>query len=438
MFRAVSCFLVLLFISSSVPAQTVYTLQQCIDTAIANNIPVRQSDLQTQAAFIDWRQSRSNLLPDLNANMSHGLNSGRSIDPFTNTYSNQSITAANYGLSSGIVLFNGSMLQNRVKQNRSAYEASKMELQQAKDNLVLNVILAYLQVLNNEDQVDLALTQATYSQKELDRLSVLNSQGAIKPSDVSDLKGQLMNDQLNVLNGKNQLETSKLNLAQLMNIDYNPSMKLERMNVDEFLTAYTNSAVEVYKNSLETFSLIKSVELRKKSNEYALKAERGGLYPTLSLGASVNTNYSSIAKDASGKIGYSDQISNNRYTSVGLGLRIPIFNASLARNKVKLASINVKNSELVEAYTKTQLRQQIEQAYLNMTNAYERYKVLLQQMNAYTESFNAATVRYNSGVGSSLDYLTAKDRVDRANINLINAKYDFVLRKRVLDYYNGK
>jgi outer membrane protein len=122
---------------------------------------------------------------------------------------------------------------------------------------------------------------------------------------------------------------------------------------------------------------------------------------------------------------------------VGLGISIPIFNRLQQRNRVKLADIQLKNSELEEERTKTLLEQQIDQAYLNMTNAYDRYKVLLEQVAAYNESFKAAEVRYNSGVGTSIDYLTAKDRLDRANINLIIAKYDFVLRKKVLDYYSN-
>jgi outer membrane protein len=109
-----------------------------------------------------------------------------------------------------------------------------------------------------------------------------------------------------------------------------------------------------------------------------------------------------------------------------------------ARNQIKLANINLKDNELIETNTKQQLHQQIDQAYLNMNNAYERYKVLLTQVAAYEESYKAAEVRFKAGVGTSVDYLTAKDRLDRANINLVNAKYDFVLRKKILDYYNGK
>ena len=430
--------LVFFFFISDLQAQTIYPLQQFIDTALANNIPVKQAGLRAEEAQVNWKQARMNLLPDLNASISHGVNSGRSIDPFTNTYVTQSVNRANYGISSGVVVFNGMTLQNRIKETSLSYEAARMESRQSRDELTINVIQAYLSVLTSEDQLRQAEKQVESSRKALERLEVLNSQGAIRPSDLSDLKGQLMNDQLLLLNGKNQLETFKLQLAQLMNKPYDPLMKLDRISADEFLSTYPSSAAEVFELALNQFAGVKAVELRTKSAMYNLKANRGQLYPTLSFGGDINTNYSSIAQSGGQKIPYSSQLRNNRYTAIGLGLRIPIFNQSFVRNRIKIADINLRNSELVEENTRLRLHQLIDQAYLNMTNSYERYKLLMEQVNAYQESFRAAEIRFQSGVGTSIDYLTAKDRLDRASISLVNAQYDYVLRKRILDYYKGK
>jgi outer membrane protein len=436
--RVFSYFFIFLFFSLTAQSQTTYSLKQCIDSALKNNISVQRTQLQTQTAEVNWRQSRANLLPDLSADLSHGLNSGRSIDPSTNTFVNQNVSGANYGISSNLILFNGLTLQNRAKQNDVAYEASKMEQQQSKDELVLNVILSYLSVLNNEDQLQVANQQASVTQSALDRLQILNNQGAIKPSDVSDLKGQLMNDQLDILNAKNILETSKLTLAQLMNKNYDSAMRVEKIDAGEFLANYSATANDVYQNSLNHFALVKAVELRKRSAFYSVKAAKGQLYPQLSLGAGMNTRYSSLAENAGIKMPYTDQLKNFKNSFVGISLSIPIFNRMLARNQIKLAGIILSDNELVEANTKQQLHQQIDQAYLNMSNAFERYKVLLTQVDAYEDSYKAAEVRFKAGVGTSIDYLTAKDRLDRANLNLVNAKYDFVLRKKILDYYNGK
>ena len=336
-----------------------------------------------------------------------------------------------------MVLFNGFNLQNTVKQFATAYDASRMEWQQAKDNLTMNVMLAYLVVLNSEDQLAAAIKQREVSQTQLDRLEVLDKQGAISPSQVSDIKGQLMNDELNILNLRNTLETAKLALTQLMNVPYQKTMVLERINADEFLTTYGLTSSEVYQTALQQFSQVKSVELRRKSSEYALKAARGRLFPIVSMDGNVQTNYSSVAMDASGKIPYKDQLGNNMFYTLNLGLRIPLFSNLRARNNIKLADIAVRNSQLVEENTKLQLRQQIEQAHLNMTNAYDRYKALADQVMAYNTSFKAAEARLTAGVGTTVDYIIAKANLDRASIALISSKYDFVLRKKILDYFQN-
>jgi outer membrane protein len=138
------------------------------------------------------------------------------------------------------------------------------------------------------------------------------------------------------------------------------------------------------------------------------------------------------------KIPYFDQLNNNLYTSYGFNLSIPIFNRLSQRNNIKLAKISVQNRKLVAKTTRTQLGQSIDQAYVDMLSASDRYKVTIDQVNAFKESFGAAEARFNNGVGTSDDYLLAKTRLDQANINLINAKYDYVLRTKILDYYQGK
>ncbi|MCW3074568.1 MAG: TolC family protein [Flaviaesturariibacter sp.] len=432
MFRLFSfCFF---FFAGAVQAQT-YTLQQCIDTALANNIGVQQAGLLTQSAGVQLSQSKFNRLPDLSADVFHGLSQGRSIDPNSNSYVNQSLNYASYGVNSGITVFYGGTLRNTIKQNAASFEASGLETQQAKDNLVLNVIITYLQVLNGEDLVRSSAQQAELSQKAIDRLQVLDNQGAIKPSELSDLKGQLMNDQLAVATARNVLETAKLNLAQLMNKPYTKELTVQRIALEEIAAEYKNTPSGVYQNALQQFAQIKAVEFRKQSAEYGVKAAKGNFYPSVSIGGGLATNYSSLAQNASGKIPYNGQLKNNISTSVGVGLSIPIFSRMQVRNRVRQADILWNNSKLQEDLTKVTVRQQIEQAYLNMTNAYERYTLLQSQVAAYTQSFKAAEVRYASGVGTSYDYLIAKDRMDRANINLIGAQYDYVLRKKVLDYY---
>ena len=467
----VSCFIAgsIINVRAQNTVAATMTLQQCVETGITNNLDVQQNNLQMQSDEINWRQAKLNRLPDLNGSVGHGINQGRSIDPFTNSFINEQVTYSRYGVNSSVVLFNGLSLQNTVKQTKLSYDASRMDWQQAKDNLTINIILAYLQVLSSEDVLTQSKTQGELSKQQVERLELLSKEGAIVPSQLSDLKGQYANDQLSVINAKNALESAKLDLFQLMNVPFDTNIKLERLDVVAFAERYESTPGTIYQAALQQFAQVKAVDLRTQSAEKAVKVAKGQLFPTLSFGANANTNYSSAAGQdiflgttdilstdyvtvsgtqynvskrvsnfSSEKIMYGKQLNNNLFTSVGFNLQIPIFNSLFQQNRIKQAKLTLKNNELIAKTTKTQLQQSIEQAYINMTTASERHKTLLEQVNAFTESFRAAEIRFNAGVGNSIDYLTAKNNLDRANVNLINAKYDFVLRTKILDYYQGK
>ena len=167
-------FIVILFlvINKAGVAQNKLTLQQCIETGLANNLDVLQSQLQMESNKINMKQARLNLLPDLNGTASQNFSQGRSIDPYSNSPVTQGVSSSNFSLSSGVILFNGLSLQNTIRQNSLAYQASKMDWQQVKDNLTINIILAYLQVLSSEDQLAQANNQATLSAKQVERLEV--------------------------------------------------------------------------------------------------------------------------------------------------------------------------------------------------------------------------------------------------------------------------
>lgn len=463
--------LVVILIAFSLPAwtQTTMTLRECVETGIANNFDVQQRQLQAQSDEANWKQSKLNMLPDLNASAGHSFNQGRSIDPFTNSPVTQSFNSSNYSVGSGVILFNGLAIQNSIRQNSLTYQASKMDWQQEKDNLTINIILAYLEVLSSTDQLTQARSQAALSEEQVKRLEVLNKEGAIKPSDLSDLKGQYASDQLSIISTQNALESARIRLAGLMNVPYNKDLILEKIEPESFAARYEETPDKIYETALQELALVKAAEFRRQSAARAIKVARGQLFPTLSFNGNVFTNYSSVAMQSRyintidkisddyvmingtqvpvvykqdnfnvSKISYNDQLNNNLYTSFGFNLNIPIFNSLQQRNRIRQAKINYKRSELSVKTTKTQLSQAIDQAYINMNTAAERYRTILSQVEAFTESFRAAGIRFDSGVGNSIDYLTAKNNLDRANINLIIAKYDYVLRTKILDYYQGR
>lgn len=461
---------VFLFIVVNVSAQnSKMSLKQCIETALANNILVKQSGLQAEAANVNQKQAKANLLPDLNGNFGYGFNRGRNVDPLTNSYINQQLTSSSVGLSSGVILFNGMRLQNLIKQNNFSYEAAKLDLQQSKDNLTLNVILAYLQVLSNEDVLATAKAQRDVTQKQVERMEVLVKEGAAANYLLADLKGQLGNEEISIINSENALQQSILGLCQLMNIDYNPEMQLEKTDVDLPAEKYATNAADVYQSSLQNLALIKANNFKINSAEKGIKISQSGFYPTLSLGGNLGSSYSSLAQTltpttitqeqtgsyviingnqnpvlrqqqnySASKTGYAKQLNNNLGTFVGINMQIPLFNSFQTKNRVKLAKINLANTKLESENTKLQLKQNIEQAYLNMTGSFNRYKVLSEQVKNFEESFRAAEVRFNTGVINSAEYLISKNNLDRTKINLAQSKYEYLFRTKLLDYFQGK
>lgn len=448
---------------------TLLTLQQCIDIGVNNNLQIKQTEAQMEAGRIYWQQARESLLPAINGQVDHSWSEGRSLNPFTNGYLNQPITSANYNLSGRLVLSSGLTLQNSIRQTSLAYQAGQMDFEQAKNDITLNLIIAYLTVLSSEDQLTQAKTQALVTQKQEERTETLGKDGAVAPATLFDLKGQLANDQIGVINAVNSLAVAKLNLLQIMNVTYRKDIHFQRQATEVATSAYTQTADDVYNTSLNNFALIKAGTLRRQSAEKGLQVAKGALLPTVSLSGGISTNYSSAAQRstfidstvvptnqfiqtpggrqavyttqanfANQNIGYGEQFRNNYSTVFGVGVSIPILNYFQNHNKVKLAKIDLQTKRYQEQTNQMQLKTNVNQAYANMTAAFDRFGLLNKQVDAYTESYRISEIRFEAGALTSVDFIIAKGNLDKAKVNLINARYDYLVRTKILDYYQGK
>lgn len=445
------------------------SLKQCVETAINNNLQVRQAAYQSESDKVNYEQAKGNQLPFIGGSIYHGSNQGRSIDPFTNSYVTQQINFANYDINTSVTIWNGASIRNNIKQNELNYKASQMDWQQAKDNITINVILAYLQVLSGQEQLTIARNQVEVTKNQVSRLDVLNNNGAIAPSMLYDLRGQQATDELTVVNLRNSVETAKLTLAQLMNIPYDPNLHLEPIDAQTAQLLYDGTADNIYKTASDQLAIVKAAELRNQSAQKRVLTAKGQRMPVLSFNGALGTNYSSVAsrQDLLGtsdvstssyvnfngsklqvfepqnsyrtqKISYGDQWKNNFNSSLSVGLQFPILNGLLAKSRIKQAQITENRTAFELQTVKTQLRQAVDQAYVNMISAFERYQVLLRQVDDFTRSFKAAEVRFNAGVNTSVEYTIAKNNLDRATANLVAAKYDYILRSKVLDFYQAK
>ena len=452
------------------PAQNnTLTLQQCIEIAFKNNPDVKQAGFIAESARINYDQSKANMLPNLNAGITHTQYNGRSINPYTNTYINEQNTAGSYQLTSGIILWNGSSIQNYMKQYRLNYEAGKMDEQNAKDKLTINIILSYLSVLSAREQLNIARTQAAATQKKVDLLTIRNNDGAISPSDLSDMKGQLANDQLTIVSTRNSLDNALQTLTQLMNIPFSADMQLALISDGIVIQPYEESVDQVFENASQRLAMVKAADLKVESASKNVKAIRGQMMPTLSLFGGLYTNYSSAASIqqltgttdvattnyvtinnvrtsvfgqqsnfTSLPISYNNQIKNNVNSAIGIGLQIPLSNNMVFRNKLKLAKVAQLQVKEQAQTTKIQLRQAIVQDFVNLNADYTTYKLLVSQVEDFGQSFHAAEIRYANGAISTVDYVIAKNNFDRVQLNLVVAKYNYMLRAKLLDFYQNR
>ncbi len=410
------------------------TLQQCIQIAIKNNLSAKQDSITAEQQRINFLQQKENLLPSITGSANRAFTSGRGLNPVTNAYITQSVTSDNYGANASITLFNGLALQSAIKQASLSYQAGKMTFQAAKDIVTVNVITNYLSVLDAKDVLNQDTSSLDVAKQSLDRSEILESHGDNKfASDVYDLRGSYQNAKVNVVAGQNALDAAVLSLFQLMNIPFNRDIQLAPLNAEDLKGDNGISPDSVYNVALSTLAQMKAATLSRQSAEKQVSYYKGLLWPTLSLGTGISTNYSNLNTGS-----YFDQFRNNYGTYVQFGLNIPIFTNLYRRNNVSLAKLNLQNQQFIEQNTKNVLQQNIEQAYNNMSGAYKRYQALLDETKAYTESFRISKIRYESGVLNSVDFVTSKNNMDAANLALISARYDYLIYSKILDYYQGK
>ncbi|HXB07645.1 MAG TPA: TolC family protein [Puia sp.] len=416
-------------------------LRQAVDIAIRNNLQVNVQDLQSQTYKVAFDQSWEFMLPTLNLQGQQGINFGRSLNPTNYTYVSSQTGSGNYGLNSNIPIFEGLQLQNGIKQNRYIFDASRYDLQWQKDNITLSVLLAYLQVLSARDQLAATRAQEAADTAQLHRNESLSREGALLSlSDLTNIQGQVAQDEINIATAVNTLEANKVALFQLMNVTYKREVDYENSVNTASIADYQTSPDSLFSSALRVVPTIESSRLKVLGAEKAVQVARGAYWPTLSFGASVNTYYNgaSTVGANNAKIPWGTQFKDNRSEFIGLNLNWNILNAFKIRNNVRNQKINLQTAKNNANSTRLTLQQNVELAFQNMIAAYKSYKFYNDQAIAFAESFRITDIRFTSGVVTSDIYIQAKARSDAATINLAAAKYAYIFRTKVLDYYQGR
>jgi outer membrane protein len=444
-----------------------YSLDECIIIALENNLDLKSTNLRANLAKVNYQQSKANLLPSINGNFNFGVNDGRSIDPFTNDFINQELTFSNAGLSLDMTIFNGFRLLNTAKQNRLNKKASDLEIEAAKQDLILNVTLVYLRVLNARDILVLTKTRLETTKQQLVIQEDFYENESGNPADYADILGQVANDETSILLSESSFNNAKLSLMRLLNLEGNINIEIADLILG--FESYNLAADDVYKEALQNLATFEARELRIEAAKKGVNIAKSQFTPEISFFGGINTNYSSAAQlfNSTGtsiietgefvtvdgqdllvmtqqtsfsaqNISFRDQLDNNLNTVVGVAVNMPIFNGFRAKNIVSLEKIRVEESILELERTHLDIKNTIAQVHFDMEAVYKRYLSLLEQVEAYQESYRINDIRFENGVSNFLNYITSKNNLENSEVNLANAKYDYLLRVKVLEYYRGK
>ena len=434
----------LLLGAASATAQTpgkTWSLRECIDYAIENNIGIKQQELAVENSEIELNSAKNSRLPSLSANGNQSFNFGRSQSMSTGIYEANQSASTSAGLSSSTMIFSGMRIHHQVKYNELNLLAAMETLSKAKENLGLQVASYYLDVLFKKELLATAELQAALTEKQVAQTQVLVESGKIPESQLYDIRAQLAQNQVSVTAARNNLANSLLDLSQQLNLPSTNGFDIREPDTQELFIKNQTSALspdDIYEIAIGIKPHVREAEYQLESSEQNVKIAQSALYPSISLGMSYNSGYSHIFNYDGAIDPFFDQFKNNRRQSIGISLNIPIFSRFQTRNQIRSAKLNVENRVLELDNTKRVLYKEIQQAHQSAVAAEAKYVSTEIACQAAELAYKYAEERYAVGKSTVFEFSEAQNKLTTSRSEQIQAKYDYVFRAKILDFYRGE
>lgn len=423
--------IILIFCTLQISAQRVWTLQECVDTALMNNRNIKQQRLNYKSKVISYNQAKSDRLPNLNASIGQNFNFGRSLS-VDNTYQNSNSQNTSFSVSSGVNLYNGFRMKNAIEARQAELMAAGADVQKIEKDIILNVSAAFLQVLQNKELLRNADNQLQITRENMARRKELIEAGKLAQGEIFEIQAQEAKEELSRVQAENQLQLSLIDLAQVLELDHFQDIDVAvPVNLLENELALL-SADEVYSSALASRPEIRSAQYRLESSLKNIEIARAGYLPSLSLGAQWGTGYYNMSNMPTNP-SFGTQFSNNISTGVGLSLSIPIFNRYEVKNQVENAKLNVESSKIDIENTKIELRKTIQQAYYNAIAAKNRWESSQKSVTANEESYRFASQKFEVGRANQYEVNLAKTNLSQSISEQTQAKYEYVFRMKILE-----
>ncbi|WP_372744700.1 TolC family protein [Lutibacter sp.] len=413
-------------------ATKVWSLQDCIDYALENNLTVKNAALTKSIAEVDYNKTKSSRLPDLFGSASQSFSSGNAIDPITSDYETDQIHSTNVGISSSVTLFQGNQINNQIKQSKLLFEQSIFQEEVEKNNIVLTILETYLQTLYSKESITIAENNLEASEKEVLRAKQRLDIGTIAISDYTEAQSQAATNKYNVIAAKNDYQQYIIDLKQLLELSPLETLEIETLKENMDLLNVALNKTEVYTKALNFLPEIEVSNLNVAASEKELAIAKGGYLPTLSLSGSLGSGYTSASNT-----NFTSQLDLNFNQKLGLSLSIPIFNKNQTKAAVKTASINIEKAEIQKQTTEKEIYKKVETAYQNALSAQEQVIASEASKIASEKSYKLAQKKYELGDLSTTDLVISQNTYTNAQQNYLQAKYLNILYYQLLQFYQG-
>ena len=470
-FLLVAVFIFCCFQSSF--AQETWSLEKCIEYAQQNSLAIKSAKYTIEDAQLSEKQARLQRMPGVSGRGSFGQQFGRTVDPTTNAFNNQRIGFSSLGVDANVTLFDGGRIHNQVKQSEIDVQAARIsELVQTND-LALNIANSYLQILNAQEQLENAKIRKTLSQEQLNRTDKLIDAGTLPANDRLDILAQLARNDQQIIQASNSVEINYLNLYQLLELQIGKEFIVQKPEVvipdSDDLEAIAFQ--KIYETALTTQPQIKLDELRVQSAEVNVNLAKANMYPSLTLFGGLSTNWSSAARqfnldnaifdfgDANpvlvnglpanvaqlelanspfDNISYFDQLDQNFGQNIGLSLNIPIYSRGQNKVAVERAQLGILNAGVTAQRNRQALKTEVQTAIANARAAKQNLEAAQKTVEANTRAYENSQKRFDLGSINTFDLTTAKNNLDTSEVDVVVAKYEYLFRLKIVDYYLGK
>ncbi len=442
--KRIILYLPALLICWSVQAQSPakkWTLEECITYAIEHNIDLKQKEQDQESRKVDLSTSKNSWLPSLNANLGQNFDFGRSPSK-TGVIVDQNSANSSFYLQTSMPIFDGFKIPNDIKARKLDLLAATENLNKAKEDLAINVASYFVEALYNKELLTVAELQAALSTEQVTRTESLVNAGKVPLSQLYDIKAQQAKDEASLTEAKNNVNLSLLNLAQMLELERTgQSLDISVPEIEDAIEKYMTSILPpdvVYNNAVAVKPQIKEQEYLLESQKKMLKVAQAGYFPKLDFSASYSNGYYHYSGGTDiVNSSFSDQLNQNGRKTIGFSLSIPLFNRFQTRNNVRSSRIAILNRELMMENSKKVLYKEIQQAYFNATAAQEKYKATGKSVLASKEAFGYAENKYNAGKSTVYEYSESKTKYSQSLSEQIQAKYNYIFRAKILDFYNG-